>query len=267
MYFLRKLKPDRNINGMIPPIIIGTLFFVVLILFGLEPAIRVMGIGMAVISVFLIIGYFRTLNLGHLISALYMVSISIFVISLPADYLISHGKLPIYAQLNVFISVFLMIWLVILFFMRKIKWRGREVFELAALNVEDVSDGFTTRPLPAGKIEGSKTQILGFAEFLKRNLVAMPFVEKSKVVLVPVMMGREHRFLYGMYNDYLDKSWVSIDFQGNVSVNISKKDYLNYQENLSFDQLCEGLGQTFIDFFEMFKKGDSVRIIDKLNSL
>ncbi|MCK4828335.1 hypothetical protein KA005_72065, partial [bacterium] len=85
MYFLRKLKPDRNINGMIPPIIIGTLFFVVLILFGLEPAIRVMGIGMAVISVFLIIGYFRTLNLGHLISALYMVSISIFVISLPAD--------------------------------------------------------------------------------------------------------------------------------------------------------------------------------------
>lgn len=267
MYFPKKLKPDRNINGMIPPIIIVSLFFVVLILFGLNPAIRVMGIGMAVISVFLIIGYFRTLNLGHLISALYMVSISIFAISIPADYLNSHGKLPTFSQLNVFISIFFLVWLAILLFMGKIKWRGREVFELAASNVEDVSDGFTTRPLPAGRIEGSKTQILGFAEFLKRNLVAMPYIEKSKVVLVPVMMGREHGVLYRMHSDYLDKSWVSIDFQGNVSVNITKKDYLNYQENLSFDQLCEGMGQTFIDFFEMFKKGEGVRVIDKLNSL
>ena len=252
---------------MIPPIIIVTLFFVVLIVFGLNPAIRVMGIGMAIISVFLIRGYFRTFNLGHLISALYMVSISTFVICIPVEYLDSHGKLAPLLQLNVLISVFLLLWLAILFFMGKIKWRGREVFELAALNVEDVSEGFTTRPLPAGKIEGSKTQILGFAEFLKRNLVAMIYIEKSKVVLVPVMTGREYGVLYRMHDDYLNKSWVSIDFQGNVSVNITKKDYLSYQENLSFDQLCEGMGQTFIDFYEMYKKGEGVRIIDKLNSL
>lgn len=252
---------------MIPPIIIGTLFFIVLIIFGLNPAIRVMGIGMAIISIFSIIEYLRTSNFGHLISALYMVSISIFVISLPVDYLNSHGKLPIYAQLNVFISVFLLIWLAILLFTGKINWRGRDVFELAALNVDDVLDGFTTRPLPAGKIDGSKTQILSFAEFLKRNLVAMPYVEQSRVVLVPVMMGREYGILYRLQKDYLNKSWVSIDFQGNVSVTITKKDYLNYQENLSFDQLCDGMGKVFIDFFEMYKKGDGIRVIDKLNSL
>ena len=74
----------------------------------------------------------------------------------------------------------------------------------------------------------------------------MPFVEESRVVLVPLMMGKEHGFLYRKHIDYLNKSWVSIDFQGNVSVSIAKKDYLNYQENYSFDQLCNGMGNILL---------------------
>ncbi len=267
MYFLRKLKPDWDITGLIPVISILTLFFIVLILFGLHAAFKVIGIGLAVVAVMTLISYFRTKSYGYLISALYVSSLTVFVNTLPLQYLDSGGKLPPYSQLLAFITIFFLIWVVILLLTRRTKWRGREVFELAAQNVDDVSDGFTSRPLPTGKIETTKSQVLNFAEYLKRNLVAMPFVEESRVVLVPVMMGREYGFLYRTRVDYLNKSWVSIDFHGNVSVSINKNDYLNYQENYSFDQLCSGMGQVFIEFFEMYKKGEGIRIIDKLNSL
>ena len=267
MYFLRKLKPDWDITGLIPVISILTLFFIVLILFGLHAAFKVIGIGLAVVAIMTIISFLRTKSYGYLISALYVSSLTVFVNTLPLQYLDSGGKLPPYSQLLVFITIFFLIWVVILLLTRRTKWRGREVFELAAQNVDDVSDGFTSRPLPTGKIEATKTQVLSFAEYLKRNLVAMPYIEESRVVIVPVIMGREYGFLYRSNIDYLNKSWVSIDFQGNVSVSINKNDYLNYQENYSFDQLCSGMGQVFIEFFEMYKKGEGIRIIDKLNSL
>ena len=267
MYFFRKLKPDWDITGLIPVISILTLFFIVLILFGLHPAFKVIGIGLAVVAILTIVSFFRTRSYGYLISALYVSSLTIFVNTLPLDYLDSGGRLPAYSQLLVFITVFFLIWVLILLLTRRTKWRGREVFELAAQNVDDVSEGFTSRPLPTGKIEASKSQVLGYAEFLKRNLVAMPYVEESRVVLVPVMMGKEYGFLYRRHIDYLNKSWISIDFQGNVSVSIAKNDYLNYQENYSFDQLCNGMGNIFIEFYEMYKKGEGIRIIDKLNSL
>ena len=267
MYFLRKLKPDWDITGLIPVISILTLFFIVLILFGLHPAFEVIGIGIAVIAIMTFISFFKTKSYGYLISALYVTSLAVFVNTMPLHYLDSGGKLPVYSQLLAFITIFFLVWVVVLLLTRRTKWRGREVFELAAQNVDDVSDGFTSRPLPTGKIETTKTQVLNFAEYLKRNLVAMPYVEESRVVLVPVKMGREYGFLYRSRVDYLNKSWVSIDFKGNVSVSINKNDYLNYQENYSFDQLCSGMGQVFIEFFEMYKKGEGIRIIDKLNSL
>jgi hypothetical protein len=267
MYFLRKLKPDWDITGLLPVISLLTLFFIVLIFFGFHPAFKVLGLGIAVIAIFTIISFVRTNSYGYLMSAIYVSSLAIFVNTLPIEYLESGGKLPPFSQFMAFVTVFFLIWVVILLLTRRTKWRGREVFEMAAQNVDDVSEGFTTRPLAAGKIDATKSQILGFAEFLKRNLVAMPYKEESRVVIVPVMMGREYEFLYRPNTDYLNKSWIAIDFKGNISVSMAKNDYLTYQENYSFDQLCNGLGQVFIEFFEMYKKGEGVRILDKLNSL
>lgn len=267
MYFLRKLKPDWDITGLIPVISLLTLFFIVLIFFGLHAAFKVIGMGIGVIAIFTIISFYRTNSYGYLMSALYVCSLTIFVNTLPVEYLESGGKLPVFSQFMAFVTIFLLIWVIILLFTRRTKWKGREVFELAAQNVDDISEGYTSRPLAAGKIEATKSQILGFAEFLKRNLIAMPYREDSRIVLVPIMMGREYGFLYRRNVDYLNKSWVAIDFQGNVSVNMAKNDYLTYQENYSFDQLCNGMGQAFIEFFEMYKKGEGIRILDKLNSL
>jgi len=40
-----------------------------------------------------------------------------------------------------------------------------------------------------------------------------------------------------------------------------------YKDAFSFDQLCASLGKQFIDFFELHKNGDGVRIIDRFNAL
>ena len=60
----------------------------------------------------------------------------------------------------------------------------------------------TGRPLPAGKGDFSDQDTLAFAEFATRNMIAATYIEKDKVVFVPVMMGIE-RILLGGENDLL----------------------------------------------------------------
>lgn len=50
-------------------------------------------------------------------------------------------------------------------------------------------------------------------------------------------------------------------------MNISHRDYLNFKEALSFDQLCASLGNLFIEFIETYLRGEGVRIIDKMDVL
>ena len=40
----------------------------------------------------------------------------------------------------------------------------------------------------------------------------------------------------GFHQGYENTTWISFDYEGNVSVNISQKDYLKYKENLTFNQ-------------------------------
>jgi len=138
---------------------------------------------------------------------------------------------------------------------------------LAAVPVDDTGNGYTPRPLPAGITDFTQRQILEFANFARRHLIAVSYVGKDRVVFVPVMMGREFGFILGLKKDYTDETWVSFDFEGHVSVNISHRDYLNFREALSFDQLCSSLGNLFIEFFEIYLRGEGVRIIDRMDAL
>jgi hypothetical protein len=164
-------------------------------------------------------------------------------------------------------AAFFLVWTIILTASKKIKWRGRELLELAAASVEKVGNGYTPRPLPAGKTDFNQRQILDFCEFARRNLIAVPYLGKDKAVLVPVKEGCEYAFILGLKADYTDETWVSIDFDGNVSVNISHRDYLEYKESLAFDQLCESLGNVFVDFIRTYLRGEGGRVVDRLNSV
>ncbi len=74
-------------------------------------------------------------------------------------------------------------------------------------------------------------------------------------------------FIFRIPRTYTDRTWIAFDFDGNVTVNISQSDYLLYQEDLSFDQLCTSMGNIFIEFLELFSTGKAVRIIDRLNAM
>jgi hypothetical protein len=157
--------------------------------------------------------------------------------------------------------------LAFMLFTKRIKWRGREIFELAAAPVEDTENGFTERPLAAGTLEYSKRQLLSFADFLRSHLIAMEYAEEDGIFFTPVLMGREYGYLFNFARDYRKDTWVRFDYEGNVTVNISKRDYLQYDEDLSFDQLCDSMGALFIEFFELYRKGKGMKVIDRLNNV
>jgi hypothetical protein len=159
------------------------------------------------------------------------------------------------------------IWLFYLFFKKRAKWKGREVFELASVSTETQPDGFTDRPRPAGRTDYTKSELTSFAKFMSRNLIAMPYFENERVVFVPVKMDDSFSYLFSPEKFRQKRSWIAFDFQGNITVNISKADYLGYKEELSFDLLCENMGKLFIRFMEYYRKGEAERIIYELNEV
>ena len=263
MYRIQKLKPDRSITGLIPAVSALTIGALLGVTFGKVLGYTFIAIFFWAYAVYAFIGLIRTMNYGFLIQFFYLFFGGIVVFS----FGISDGSESTVTKLSMVFTLFFLFWLVYLVVTKKIKWRGREVMELAASTVDDTGSGYTPRPLPTGKTEFSQDQILEFTNFARRHLIAVPYIGKDKVVFVPVMMGREFGFIVGLKNDYTDETWISFDFEGNVSVNISHRDYLNFKEDLSFDQLCSSLGNLFIEFVEIYLRGEGVRIIDKMDSV
>lgn len=265
MYTIQKLKPDRNFYPILLP-------FAYLLAAALAGAIWGFGMFFNVLTaifwgyaLYSLLTYIRTLNASFLVPMLFQTSAGFLTLSLPAagHNLANAG----WALFFLFTELFFMIWLVMLTVNRKMKWRGRDILELAAAPVEKIGNGYTPRPLPSGKTEFTKRQVEEFAEFARRNLIAVTYFGKDKIVFVPVAAGRETGFILGLKSDYTDETWVAFDNDGNISVNISHRDYLEYKDSLAFDQLCESLGNLFVEFIEMYNRGEGVRILDRLNAV
>jgi len=268
MYHRRNLKSDNSINGLVPALVSLALFAISNIFWGFHVGFKVLAVIIGVYSLFQFRAYYRVRNLTYLVSAIYLLSFTLFLAFAPISSSgIDKRNFTSFNKFLAFAMISLLIWLVYLMLTRKVKWKGREVYELAAMSVKDATNGFTERPYPTGKINYSKSDLFDFASFLRRNQIALPFYEENKIAFVPIKMGQEFKFLYTNNANYKDKSWILFDYEGNVTVHISKKDYLEYKESLSFDQLCESMGNLFKEFFELFIKGEEVRIIDRLDSL
>lgn len=264
---VHKLKSDKSITGLLPAIVALSIVAVACIFFGLAIGFRVLAVVILVYSLFQYYAFSKVRNLSYFVSATYILTFSLFLFFLPVrpqGFIIR--EFPPLSKFLGFVMILLLLWLLYLLATRKTKWKGREVFELAATTVDEASNGFTARPRPTGKTDYSKEDILAFARFLKKNQIALPFEEEDKVVLVLVMMGREFSLLYTYRPNYTERSWIAFTFSGDVTVHISKKDYLEYKDQLSFDRLCESMGELFKEFLELFLKGEGVRIIDRLDS-
>ena len=264
MYVIHKLRPDRSITGLIPAITALAGGAILWIFVSVSAAFTFLAIFFWVYALYTFVTFIRTGNSVFLVPALYQLFGGFTIYSWSA---VREGPRVPSVMFLVFCTLFFLVWMIYLLFTKRIKWRGREVLELAALPVEDIGNGYTSRPLPSGKIEYTHTQIMEFANFARKHLIAVSYVDQDKVVFVPVMMGREFRFMLGLKDDYTDETWVAFSFDGNVTVNIAHRDYLEYKESLAFDQLCEAMGNLFIDFIEMYQRGEGVRIIDRMDAV
>ena len=265
--YAKKLKPDKSITGLLPAIIALSVVALACIFLGAPKGIKVLAVVILIYAFFQYYAFLKVRNLTYFLSATYILSASLFLFFTPfTENGFDKNDLSTVSKLLAFITGFLLLWLVYRLVTRKTKWKGREVFELAAIPVNETSDGFTERPRPTGKISYSKHDLIAYADFLRKNHIALPFIEADKIFLVPVMMSREFSLLYSLRPNYLERSWVALTYQGDITVHISKRDYLEYKDQLSFDRLCESMGDLFKEFLEMFLKNEGVRIIDRLDS-
>jgi hypothetical protein len=274
MYYQRKTRDRHAFQFLwIPLLAIGS-FIGITATLGVFTAFYFLGTIFFIASFLPLITFWRTRNAGFLAAGLYLFLSAMLCVSAPMAIRNKPeiGLVPLFL-VGVYASGIVTAYL---FFNRKLKWRGQEIFEMAGLQVEETRDSFTARPRPAGKVPISKTEMIRFVDFIISNLIAFPFTEENRVVFVLALPGNDLRYLLG-YNDlsrilgfkkdYLDDTWVAIDFDGNISVHITQDDYLLFKQDLAFDQLCQALGNVFTDFLELSKNGQEQLIIDRMNAL
>jgi hypothetical protein len=267
MFQTRKLKPDRSIGGWIVPLIMIALFGVSLLILGYRRGMYTLSILIWVYAVYSLYVFLRTKNLEHLALCAFQIFLGWISYQLPSYAGTSRIESSAYITAAAIGWVFFGVLIIFLLVTRRLKWRGSEVFEMAAEPVEETGNGYTTRLRPIGRVEFTWQELLSFARFCARNLIAVAYLSPRQIVLVPVRMGQEYTYLFRVGGAHPESTWISFDFEGDVAVHISQKDYLNYLEPLAFDTLCESLGHLFIEFAELHRHGEGVRIIDRMNAL
>jgi hypothetical protein len=260
-----KLQPNFSVTGIGQPMIALVIFALFWALYGITAGMVSMAAIFAGYAILSLIYLLRTENPWFFVTFIYQTTVIIFIFLAPkvgVFPLSEEGFKPLILILIVELAV--MIYIIAA---KKLRWRGREILELAASHVEENTNGFTERPRALGKIDFSPGELNGFTLFLKSSLIAWPIKETNRIVLVPVGTGNEYRLPLGFSRNYAEDTWVSIDMDGNVMAQISRKDYLKYKEALAFDQLVESMGLLFIDFFEKYMKGEKSRIMYELNQV
>ena len=261
MYFTRKLRPaSLGIEFMIVLIFLPVLLFV-FFYWGQRAAWGAIAVIEFLVVLMHLNSYFRTKNASFLWLVAAFLVIVFFALHISINGMTKKDPESIPFSITVIIAIMIMGYIV---YNRKIKWRTREILELTAMSVNETRNGFTERPLSIGKVEASVSEIESFALFISKNMIAMPYRENGKIIF---SLSRSYWKQNGLKRGYADESWVSFSDAGEVNVFISSNDYLLYQDTFSFDKLCTNLGHLFIEFFELFRKGEGVRIIDRLNAL
>lgn len=260
-----KTKAGPAMQGIFIPIgalLLSAFFFILYGPIGMAVALLFVFLLFAMMSLYF---YYRTRNVSYLAAFLFQFLIAAYLAILPYS-IVPYSDIRV-AWFFYFCGLSMLAWLVYLAITKKAKWKGREIFELAAEGVSRSGHGYTERPRPVGQVECNRSELLGFADFLKRHLVALSYADDFSVFFVPVRMGQEYGFLLGMTGHYYQKSWISFDREGSVTVKISKDDYYLYAEELEFDQLCETMGKLFVEFFEDYKRGEEARILSRLDGV
>jgi len=258
MDLFRKVKSSELPPETILWIVLAPLLLIVIFLFGFGLLLLVpIGLVYGITNLTLFI---RSRNWGYLVLTSSFLLMSAFTVSLAFHRSIDPSW-NFSLGIVLVISIGAVIYLV---FSHRLKWWSYEILEMAAMPVEEVREGYTTRPFPVGKIVFNRQEMVRFSRFVRRHLIAIPRIENDQIVF---MIAHSRFRLLSMEDHYADETYISFSGAGKVTTFISQSHYLKHRDVFSFDQLCINLGNLFIDFFELYKQGDGIRIIDRLNPL
>ncbi len=222
MSLVRKLKPDRNITGALVPFSMLPIFGFTTMIFGLPIGMLTLAGMIGLFGLFYLYVFFRTWNAYLLVICADCVFLMAMLILAYANLIKVGGRYvanPFFDNKEYAVAYFSGILffgfvLVFLTLTRRLKWRGRDLFELAAEPVEETGNGYTSRPRPVGKVEYSSQQMHRFARFCSRHLIALSYTTSKNITLVLVKNSEEFGRLLGLSGDYRDASWVNFDVDG-----------------------------------------------------
>jgi len=258
-----KLGEDRDITGLVPAIVALVSFALVWLVLGKDAALKWIFLAFCFFALMALIAYLRTRSIGYMASTFYLVMCCFMIAT-------KNGFIPGGRDIAPAMGILFMVSVIVLAFMlltRQVKWRGRDILEMAAQPVDDIVEGYTDRPHPVGRAEFTRREIMDFESFARRKQIAWTYVEPDRVVFVPIKMGDEFGYLFTRYRSYEGETWVAFENDGQVNVHISQVDYLDFREDLDFDQLCRSLADVFIDFLDLHRKGQDNRIMDRLDAM
>jgi hypothetical protein len=260
----KKLRPNNDYWGFLIPIFAIVLFASMFTLFSLEAAFYSM---MAIFGVMCAYNFYiviRTGNPSFIIVSIYLLTAAIFMFIAPKA-IASGNKDPV--RLIILPMSFFGMMTAVQFFQKNLKWRGREVFELAAASVDTTSGGYTNRPLPAGESVLSFHKVNAFAGFAQRKMIALVVKEPGRILLFPVKEQKDIIPLFFLRKKMDTMTYVAFSRDGNATVQISEADYLDYRQDYSFDLLCAAMVDLFVGMIEQYANGEEQAIIDRMNQV
>lgn len=252
---LKSLDEHGPIVGLLLGIVMIVIFGFIWNIYGENTVDKIAGIILGLGGIINFWVYYRTKNFGYFYFSAWQLSMAV--------RLLFNFEDPLVVTLY---RIELVILLLIFFYMvykKKLKGYYKNILELAAQPVDSTEDGFTSRPYPVGNIEYSPHEIFEFGKHCAKNLIAMPYLEDNKIILV-ISVDISNDIILARKN-YLNTTYVSFDKDGKVEVNIAEKDYKKYKDELTFDHLCASLGNLFIEFLKLFRENNSGEIIKRLN--
>ena len=143
----------------------------------------------------------------------------------------------------------------------KIEQSARQILRVAARSVTSSGDGFTSRPFYAGNAEFSKEQITGFTQYLAGKMIVYPVYAETGVSLTFSM--RKSPFAI---KDISEISYITFENSGEIKVHVASADYKRFRKQLTFDRLCDSLGNVFKRFLNYYINNQEARIVMELKS-
>jgi hypothetical protein len=143
----------------------------------------------------------------------------------------------------------------------KLEQFSKKIFRIAAQTVSSSKNGFTSRPFYAGNMEYSKDQFTGFAQFLASHMIVHPVFSESGTYLT-FSMGKSPFAIH----EPSEVSYVAVDHTGILNVHIAAWDYKRFRKELTFDRLCESMGDVFRRYLNYYLNNQEARIITELKT-